>query len=287
MRTALVFVVLAIPCPVRAQAGTSQIGSQDQRLPSDFEVASVKRNSSTPSGRMVFQASAGGRLTAENMPLRLLIQRAYDVRPFQISGGPSWIDAERYDIVAKADRAVPEKHVVGPMLRALLEDRFGLKLHRETRELPVLNLTQTSGGKLTTSKTVDCADAAPPASPAGSSTLPCHEVVLSISPTGVRLRGEQASTGQLAVTLANILGRPVIDRTAFAGKFDLDVEVSLDGLEGIMDLLGIPSPAAQAPDNMIPSVLTALPHQFGLKLTAGKGPLEVLVIEHVQRPSEN
>src|ERR1700736_6493249 len=109
MRTALVFVALAMPCVVCAQAGTSQIGSQEQRLPSNFEVASVKRNSSTPSGRMSFQVSAGGRLTAENMPLRLLIQRAYDVRPFQISGGPSWIDTERYDIVAKAGEAVPEK----------------------------------------------------------------------------------------------------------------------------------------------------------------------------------
>jgi len=280
MRTALVFVVLVIPCVVRAQG-------QNERLPSNFDVASVKRNSSTPSGRMTFQASAGGRLTAENMPLRLLIQRAYDVRPFQISDGPSWIDTERYDIVATADAVVPEKHVVGPMLRALLEDRFRLKLHRETRELPVLNLTQKSSGKLMTSKTVDCADAGPTVSPAGSSTLPCHEVVLSISPTGARLRGEQASTGQLAITLANILGRPVIDRTAFGEQFDLDVEVSLDGLDGIMDVLGIRSAAAPASDNMIPSVLTALPEQLGLKLTAGKGPVEVLVIEHVRRPSEN
>jgi uncharacterized protein (TIGR03435 family) len=280
MRTALVFAALAIPCAVRAQG-------QDDRLPSNFEVASVKRNSSTPSGRMTFQASAGGRLTAGNMPLRLLIQHAYDVRPFQISDGPSWIDTERYDIVAKADSAVPEKNVVGPMLRALLEDRFGLKLHRETRELPVLNLMQKTSGKLTISKTVDCADAGPAASLADSSTLPCHEVVLSISPTGARLRGDQASTGQLAVTLANILGRPVIDRTAFGGKFDLDVEVSLDGLDGILEGLGIGSPAAPASGNMIPSILTALPEQLGLKLTAGKGPVEVLVIEHVQRPSEN
>jgi uncharacterized protein (TIGR03435 family) len=247
----------------------------------------VKRNSGTPSGRMAFQASAGGRLTAENMPLRLLIQRAYDVRPFQIVGAPSWIDSERYDIVAKADGAVPEKHVTGPMLRALLETRFSLKVHRETKELPVLNLTQTSGVKLTTSNTTDCADVAAQTSPADSSTLPCHEVVLSISPTAVRLRGKQASTGQLVVTLANILGRPVIDKATFGGQFDLDVEVSMDGLEGIMDMLGIRSPTAPAPDNMTPTLLTALPQQLGLKLTAGKGPVEVLVIEHVQRPSEN
>src|SRR5580704_17888318 len=117
MRTALFFVALAMPVSVRAQASTSQIDSREQQLPSDFEVASVKRNSNTPSGRMTFQASQGGRLTAENMPLRLLIQHAYGVRPFQISSGPSWIDTDRYDIVAQANEPVPEKHVVGPMLQ--------------------------------------------------------------------------------------------------------------------------------------------------------------------------
>jgi uncharacterized protein (TIGR03435 family) len=236
---------------------------------------------------MAFQASAGGRLTAENMPLRLLIQRAYDMRPFQIVGTPSWIDSERYDIVAKADGAIPENHVAGPMLRALLEDRFSLKQHRETRELTVLSLTQMSGGKLTTSNAADCADVTAQTSSADSSTLPCHEVVLSISPTAVRLRGRQASTGQLVVTLANILGRPVIDKTTLAGQFDVDMEVSMDGLEGIMEMLGIRSPNPPAPDNASPSILTALPQQLGLRLTAGKGPVEVLVIEHVQRPSGN
>lgn len=287
MQTALVFLILAIPCLARAQAGTSQIGSQDHRLPSDFEVASVKRNVDTPSGRVAFRTSTGGRLTAENMPLRLLIQRAYDVRSFQIAGAPSWMDSERYDIAARADGTVPEEQVAGPMLRALLEDRFGLKLHRETREMTVLNLTQTSGGKLTTSNTADCADVATETSPANLSTLPCHQVVLSVSPTAVRLRGNQASTEQLAVTLANILGRPVVDKTAFAGRFDLDLEVSTDGLEGIMNPLAMRGPTAAATDNMSPSLLTALPQQLGLKLTAGKGPVEVLVIEHVQRPSEN
>jgi uncharacterized protein (TIGR03435 family) len=79
----------------------------------------------------------------------------------------------------------------------------------------------------------------------------------------------------------------VIDKAMFAGQFDLDVEVSTDGLDGIMDMLGIRGPTAAAPDNMSPSLLTALPQELGLKLTAGKGFVEVLVIEHVQRPSEN
>ncbi len=286
MRATLVFMVMAIPFSVRTQAGTDQIDSQGQPG-SNFEIASVKRNSNTPSGRMTFQASAGGRLTAENMPLRLLIQRAYGVRPFQISGGPSWIDSERYDIVAKADGSVPEKQVLGSMLQALLESRFKLRLRRDTTEMPVLNLTQVADGKLTTSKTADCTNSTPEPVPTGSLPRPCHDVLLSISPSGARLRGEQASTGQLVVTLANILGSPVIDKTTFRGWFDLALEVSMDGLEGILDLLGIRNPTAQTPDNTIPSIFTALPQQLGLRLIRGKGPVEVLVIEHVERPSVN
>jgi uncharacterized protein (TIGR03435 family) len=281
MRTALVLVFLALPCALRTQ------DPQLPSTPSTFDVASVKRNPDTPAGRMTFQVSAGGRLTVENMPLRLLIQRAYGIRPFQISGGPAWIDSDRYDIAAKSDAPAPEKQVTGPMLQALLEDRFALKLRRETKALPVLNLTQTDGAKLTPSKKADCADAAADPSPTGPSPLPCHEVVLSISPTGARLRGEPANTAQFVFTLANILGQPVIDRTSFTGKFDLDLEVSLDGLDGLTDALGIRGATTQSPDSMVPSILTALPQQLGLKLTAGKGPVEVLVIEHVERPSGN
>jgi uncharacterized protein (TIGR03435 family) len=146
---------------------------------------------------------------------------------------------------------------------------------------------KVAGGKLTTSKTADCTSAAPESVPTGSLPLPCHEVVLSISPSGAKLRGEQASTAQFVVTLANILGRPVIDQTTSHGWFDLDLEISLDGLDGILDVLGIRSPTAQAPDNTIPSIFTALPQELGLRLIRGKGSVEVLVIEHVERPSEN
>jgi uncharacterized protein (TIGR03435 family) len=235
---------------------------------------------------MTFQSFAGGRFVAENMPLRLLIQRAYDVRPFQISGAPNWIDSERYDITARADASAPEKQIMGPMLQALLESRFRLKLRRQLKQLPVLNLTaKAAGARLKKSNAADCAGGQPSSPSTGSSPLPCHEVVLSISPTGARLRGEQASTGQLVFTLANLLGRPVIDKTAFTGQFDLDLEVSLEGLEGIRSSLGIPA-TSPAPDSMVPSLLTALPQQLGLTLTAGKGPVEVLVIEHVERPAD-
>ncbi len=265
---ALVLAALAISCAAQAQAPA-------------FEVASVKRNGNTPSGRMNFQTSAG-RLTVENMPLRLLIQRAYDVRSFQITGGPAWIDSERYDIAAKAEGAAPEKVVAGAMLQGLLAERFRLKVRREIRELPALLMTLASRDKLRTARAADCTERA-----AGESTLPCHEVVLALAPTGVRLRGEQVTTGRLTLTLANVLGRPVIDRTEFGGRFDLDVEISMDGLEGLMDALGMRSASAQANDAAVPSLFTALPRELGLKLNGGRGQAEVLVIEHVERPAEN
>ena len=114
MRTGLVFVMSLVPCALAAQAGPT---SQDEHVTSGFEVASVKRNTIAPPGRMTFKALPGGRLTAENMPLRLLIERAYGLRSFQVSGGPSWIDSERYDIAAKTDHPAPDEQVMGPLLQ--------------------------------------------------------------------------------------------------------------------------------------------------------------------------
>jgi uncharacterized protein (TIGR03435 family) len=263
MRRASVFWIAATFSALHAQPG--------------FEVASVKRNPGAPPGHMTFQASPGGHLTVENMPLLLLIQRAYGVRAFQVAGGPSWIDADRYDIDAKAGHDVPEDQVTGPMLQALLENRCHLKVRREAREMPVLNLTQaTTGTRLTKSNAADC-----------DPTLPCHEVVLSISPAGARLRGQQATTAQLVFTLANIMGRPVLDQTALTQAFDLDLQVNLGSLDGIAGFGGLGASTIQTTDSQAPSILTALPQQLGLKLTPGKGPIEVLVIDHVDRPTEN
>jgi uncharacterized protein (TIGR03435 family) len=106
-----------------------------------------------------------------------------------------------------------------------------------------------AGGRLTASKAADCTNDVPEPLPPGASALPCHEVVLAISPTGAKLREKQTTPGQLVFTLANILGRPVIDRTAFQGSFDVHLEVSMDGLEGIADKLGVRASSAQPSDN--------------------------------------
>ena len=112
-------------------------------------------------------------------------------------------------------------------------------------------------------------------------------MILSISPTGARLFGEQATTAQLVLTLANIIGRPVINNTGLTRQFDIDLEVSLQGLDGLVGLRALGTSTTVASDNMAPSILTALPQHLGLKLKPGKGPVEVLVIEHAEKPSEN
>jgi len=110
-----------------------------------FETATIKRNDGNSTGSRT-QPLPGGRLRIENQPLRALIRTAYKVQDFQLTGVPGWVDSERFDIEAKADGNPPLLDVVGPMLQGLLEERFKLKVHRETRELPVYSLSAAKKG---------------------------------------------------------------------------------------------------------------------------------------------
>lgn len=223
---------------------------------------------------MKFQASPGGRLTVENMWLRLLMMNAWGVRDFQISGGPGWIDTDRFDISATSVGNPPVAEVTGPMLQNLLEERFSLKVHREKKELPVFVLTVARKG-------LNLRES----SPGACTEDTCGEIVLSMSQEGARIRGEKAGMEKLALTLSTILRQPVVDRTGFTGKFDIDLAVSTDDLAGPFVLGGV---AFQVPaDPSASSIFTALPRELGLRLEPGKGPVEVIVIDHVERPSAN
>jgi uncharacterized protein (TIGR03435 family) len=261
-----------------------------------FEVASIRQNASHPSLMMV-RTHAGG-LTAENAPLRLLMQNAYGLQAFQISGGPGWIQSDGYDIEAKAGGKASHDQVL-LMLRSLLEDRFQLKLHRETRQLPVYALTvPKSGLKLKAPKDGSCvpvdpnADLPPlraaPGQPAPG--RPCGRVGVSGESFGVRIEGGAVAMPEFTRMLAMVLGRPLIDRTGFAGTFDVRLDFTPDeaaaGLPrsaGAGDPGGTPAADAAGP----PPIFVAIQEQLGLRLEATKGPVEVLVIDHVERPSEN
>jgi bla regulator protein blaR1 len=243
-----------------------------------FEVASIKRN---PSGdmRASIQALPGG-YRAVNAPLRLLIRDAYALQGFQLVGGPSWLDSERFDILAKAEGSpTPDQERL--MLRALLAERFALSVHNETRELPLYAMVMArADGKLGPQlrrTDADCAAAytwqgtGPPPSRDG----PCG----SAGPGrvgGMRFRG--VTLDAFAKFLATPAQRPVIDRTGLTGLFDIELELTAE--------LGPPPPPPGMPDRVdrafAPSMFTALQEQLGLKLDSRRGPIDVIVIDRVE-----
>lgn len=222
-----------------------------------FEVASV-RPSAPGSGMMAIRIAPGGRLTAIGTTIRPLIMKAYGVRDFQIQGATDWMYSQRFDISAKPDGDVADDKVL-LMLQSLLADRFHLKIHRETKETQVYLLTVGKNGpKLTAADPVENG--------------------------GVRIRGighlagVSATTLQLAEGLSDIalngrhfLDRPVLDRTGLAGVYNFSLEWTPEG----------------APDSFGPSIFTATQDQLGLKLETQRAPVDILVIDRLEKPTEN
>jgi uncharacterized protein (TIGR03435 family) len=284
LKAAIPVIVIAIAI-LDAGSARAQPAARPQ-----FEVASVKRNNSGERG-MDLDATPGGRLTAKNAPLRLLIKNAYDVRDFQILGAPGWVESERWDIEAKAgDNAGPDQLVA--MLQTLLEARFKLTFHRETKEFPVYTLAAAKNGlKLPNAKEGICAapDAPTQSDAAGQpARKPCGRVGVMLSAKGGKLKGENVTTAALAKVLGNIMDRPIAEKTGFKGTFDIDVGFTPDQLlAGLPNLPpGDSANAAASSDAAGTSIFAAL-QQLGLKLESTKGPVEVLIIDHVEKPGEN
>jgi len=244
-----------------------------------FEVASVKP---TKPGVPLQFVRSPGRFTMR-APLRVLIQNAYQLlQDAQVVGGPSWWTSETFDIDATVAGNPPQDQIP-LMLRALLADRFKLVVHTERRELPIyaLVLARRDGklGARIRPGTFGClalrrrAIGAPPPSPAPSGRVPCF----LRSGTG-SVAGEGISLAQLADHLAPFVNRAVVDQTGLAGEFDFDLEWTPD--QWTPD-------AAQQPPNIPngPSLFTALQEQLGLKLESTRGPVEVMVIDSVERPT--
>jgi uncharacterized protein (TIGR03435 family) len=234
---------------------------------SAFEVASIRPTAPGAPGRSVDYA-AGGRFTASGMSLSGLIQEAYAIRGFQISGGQDWARSDLYTIAAKTENSAT-KDQMRVMLQRLLADRFQLTLHRELKEINVYTLTVAKNGPKLKEVKLDEAN----------------------SNRGVRFRGlgklagVMASTSQLAVMLSDIklngssiLDRPVLDQTGLTGVYDFSLEWS--GEEQSADRSDAPNPSGS-------SIFTAIQQQLGLKLEVRKAPVEFFTIEQVTRPTEN
>jgi uncharacterized protein (TIGR03435 family) len=258
-----------------------------------FEVASVKPNRSGELG-VRLQIPGNDRFTATNVPVRELIRFAYDVQDVRLLGGPDWIHSERFDITAKAEQPLPAWGPGGPpmplllMLRTLLADRFAVVVHQETRELPVYALVvaredRKFGPEISPSK-LDCESQAragrsgPPPPGANPAQPTCG---MRIAPGQMVMGGTPMS--QFANVLSNFVQRIVLDRTQLAGTFDFRVSWTPERIP-----LGPPPPGAPPlppvdPDG--PSLFAALQEQLGLKLESTRAPLDVLVIDRVERPT--
>jgi bla regulator protein BlaR1 len=244
---------------------------------SKFEVAAIKPSSPDAHGSSILTDKVGG-LNAENIPLRAMITMAYGIRDFQLSGGPGWVGTDHYDIIAKPEKAVsaappPDE---GPMsddqrkirdaqwkdrVRNLLAERFGLVVHKETKDEQTYVLTVAKGGPKLTVVTM----------PGGRQ---------GISGNRGRSQGFAATMGLMAMNLSNNVGRPVVDKTGLTEKYDWVLEWTPD-----MPAAGPDAP--QPVDSPGPTIFTALQEQLGLKLESSKGPVETYVIDKVDRPSEN
>ena len=288
--------------------------------PLSFEVASVKPNTSGDRAiRLSMQP--GGRVVASNVPLRELVRMAYGLQDFQIVGTPDWAESERFDINAKAEAGAPAFGAMVPggppssmqlMMQSLLADRFTLRTHSETREQPVYHLVVARsdgrlGPKLRPSS-VDCsarggrgtagpAPGAAPGAPPGASPgqpqgapstaprpgerTPCS---FMIGPGRIEAGGMPLS--QLATVASQRVRRVVIDRTGLTGPYEFTLEFAPDqpALGGGPGPAVDPGGAPPAPSDA-PSFVSALQEQLGLKLESSRGPVDVLVVDRVDRPT--
>ena len=238
-----------------------------------FEVVSLKPSDPNPQPNSIsgLRPSQGGqRYEAWNCTIRLMIQAAYRVKVDQVAGGPSWLDTDRFDMEAKAEKpsSGDELHV---MLMNLLVDRLQLKFHREQREMSRYALIVDKGGpKLTPHEASNGGD------PWIDQTT---ERFLQ-----VKFKATFCPMDYLAFRLAQLLDRPVVDVTGLKGGYDFNLEFTRDLPPGIPETARVNGDPI---DTSGPTVFAAIKQQLGLELKPDKGPVEVIVIDHAEKPAGN
>jgi uncharacterized protein (TIGR03435 family) len=246
---------------------SAAIGAQQRPA---FEVASIRRNVSVGQLSSI-NGRPGGRLTVTNHSLRSIVRNINRLQNFQIVGGPDWVDKDRWDIVAKGAGDASFEQMVA-MMQTLLEDRFKLVTHRETRELPIyaLMLARPDGrlGPQVKASTVDCAAIAGAARSRGGTPPPAPGAgpQCGTNVNNSRLRMSAQRMTDLARNLAIATDRTVVDNTGLSGIFDLELQWN---------------------DTDGPLLVTAVQEQLGLKLEPQRGPVQVLVFDSAERPTED
>jgi uncharacterized protein (TIGR03435 family) len=257
-----------------------------------FQTVSIKQDTSNWNDRLKHPMSMG-----VNSSLQFLIQFAYAAHDnpmlghsapllaSQVVGGPAWIDSFGYDIEVKPSWGSADPKQIWLMWQTLLADRFKLRLHRETRELPTYNLTAARGGlKLAPAKEADCVSFPPGTKPHQiEGKVDCGNIAGPFEDyAGMRMQGSKVHVADLIRQLALVLDRRILDRTGFTGEFDLSLSFTPDGA-----LKGMPPRFRGPSDPKLPNIFAALEEQLGLQLTSATGPVEVLVIDHAEQPAEN
>jgi len=260
--------------------------TEDVKVPV-FDVVSVKPNKSGNGGmRTMFKPDG---YSGTNVSAKLLIQMAYGIRQDLISGGPGWVESAGFDFDAKvAGPDVDALKKLSPeqrrsMLQSALAERFKLKVHTETKQLPVFKLFVAKGGSKL--KEASPNDTYPNGikGPDGTS----RPGMMRMGPGQLTAQGVTMSS--LVNTLSSQLQRTVIDKTGLTGKYDVELNWTPD--QGSDPMFkgpdGSPQRADIAADSSGASIFTALQEQLGLRLQSAKGPVETLVIDHVEMPPEN
>ena len=257
------------------------------QAPPAFEATSIRPNTQNAPPIAMLR---GGRFFAPNSTLRELIRVAYLVEDLQISGGPGWIDADRFSIEATAGNGVTADNA-RLMLKAMLADRFKLATHTEKRDLQGFSMIVSGRAKSDDRRPSgpECrpmkappgvpVPPPPPPPPAGVAVIPLTAGT-ALSKCGAMLAGgymsmRSVSMEQVVMVFSRILHRPVIDDTKLTGPFDIDLAFMPDA----------PTPGPVSPD--APSLFTAVQEQLGLKLESRRVPTDVIVIDRVEKPSAN
>jgi uncharacterized protein (TIGR03435 family) len=280
MVMARVFAVLVL-----ALVASRAEGQTSSELPA-FEVISIKpRSADTPSGNI---PNAPDRFVRPNVSVSQLMEYAFDVRAFQIIGGPGWVRSDRYEVSAKAETAVPQAQM-RLMVQRLLAERFGLEGHRETREMDTYGLvTARRDGQLgekMRSSARDCGpiiDSGNPRPRQGDEPPPCAWFVALMNGFA-RLRLTGIRVPRFAGVLETMATRKIVDRTNLTGTYDIELDFLPDP-----GLLGLAIPNANAlQQSDIPPLTTAIQDQLGLKLESERAPVDVILIDSVRQPTAN
>jgi uncharacterized protein (TIGR03435 family) len=268
-------------------------GQSESQASPVFEAASVKPNKSAEFRGFGIQFLPGGRFKATKLSLYTIIATAYDLPPLntvRLSGGPDWIRSERYDIEATAgpggippgSSAKARDDRTRLMLQALLADRFKLSIHRETRQLPAYVVVVGNKGPKLKKATID--ENGCPEGPSTDGNLPCHIINGGM---GRGLHGRAVTVSDITMFVENWSDRPILDKTLIQGLYEVETDgfaplgprVIPPGVELTPEQIAIADPAR-------PTVFMIF-DRLGLKMESQRGPVEVFIIDHVEKPSEN